>query len=43
MYADNRYELRLRIAKGYDGFTETKTRLRSCRPPSMIPLLILQR
>ena len=33
LYADNRYELRLRIANGYDGFTETKTMLAELSPP----------
>jgi predicted dehydrogenase len=33
IYADNRYDLRLRIAKGYDGFTETKMKLPEQSPP----------
>lgn len=33
IYADNRNELRLRIAKGYDGFTETHMKLPELSPP----------
>ena len=33
IYADNNNELRLRIAKGYDGFTETNMKLPEMSPP----------
>jgi predicted dehydrogenase len=33
IYADSRYDLRLRIAKGYDGFTETSMKLQEQLPP----------
>lgn len=33
IYADNRHELRLRIANGYDGYTETNMKLPELSPP----------
>lgn len=33
IYADNRNDLRVRIAKGYDEFQESKSRLEELRPP----------
>jgi predicted dehydrogenase len=41
VYADNRHNLRLRIAEGYDGFTETKQQLPELKAPFHDPFAYL--
>lgn len=41
IYADNRNELRIRMAEGYDGFTESQLKLEERKPPFDDPFALL--
>lgn len=41
VYADNRHDLRLRIAEGYDGFQEEKMKLPERKPPYNDPFSLM--